>query len=116
MMGFLSNDDGWVGPMGVMTEALTWVNEARRMRGLPGLDAFPPGVPCDPAGCPVSRALDADISFRGLVVPHDGTGGSVRLPAVVRRFANEFDLGRYPALEVGAGPTGERVAAVPALA
>ncbi len=89
-----------------MTEALAWVNAARGERGLPWLDAFSPGVPCDPTACPVSLALEASVSFDGLVVPYDGTGGSM-LPAVVRRFANDFDLGGYPALE--------EVAAVPAM-
>ncbi len=84
---------------GTLDEVLDWVNEVRVTRGLDPLAALPPGVPCDPSACPVSRALDADIRFDGRAVARGGAWPTLRLPLAARRFTSEFDVGLYPALE-----------------
>ncbi len=92
-------------------EVLRWINEVRSIRGVEPLADMPRGVPCDPHACPVARALDADVMFDGVVLAHGAGWSPVHLPAAAQTFANDFDIGLYPALEeVGSGsdPSSQR--------
>lgn len=82
-----------------MEEVLRWINEVRSIRGSEPLAALPLGVPCDPHACPVARALDSDITFDGVAFPRRAGWSPVHLSSAAQAFANDFDVGLYPALE-----------------
>ena len=82
-----------------LTEVLRWINEVRSIRGMDSIVAMPRGVPCDPHGCPVAKALDANVTAGGMAYAHGPGWSPVHLPAAAQTFASDFDVGLYPALE-----------------
>lgn len=82
-----------------VTEVVRWINEVRSIRGMEPIVGMPRGIPCDPHACPVARALDADITAGGVALARRPGLSPVHLPAAAQAFANDFDVGLYPALE-----------------
>lgn len=87
----------------LLARALRMVNRMRAERGLPALRSMPVGRRLSPMGCPVARALNADIVSTRIY--HETWNDQPKpLPPVLVRFATWFDCGDFPELIANPNP------------
>ena len=77
--------------------ALRWVNDQRRELGKPLLAELPLGDRMSNASCSLARALDATVTTYFMF---GADNEPVSLPPDVSAFVQQFDLHRYPELEL----------------
>lgn len=90
---------------------LEYLNRERAMLNLVDLDALPKGEPTSPCRCVISQALTPDGRFECCTLPSLGFTTvidtavhdivvTIRHPQYVLDFANAFDAGDFPELEL----------------
>jgi hypothetical protein len=89
--------------LGILEEALQFVNGVRREFGLDAIYELLPGQQLDSEECPLARSICANSDLRTIVGPSlviikNGDVSTYRLDPAVTPFVRNFDLGRYPEL------------------
>ena len=87
-------------------KTLRWVNKERRKLGDPPIEDLLVGVQGSVTHCPLAHSIghkskvDYGCVFRYIGYEHGATHRMTRLPRYARRFARDFDRGRYAHLRM----------------
>ena len=87
----------------ILCATLYWVNQGRKVLGLPPLNDLSKGAPSSVGCCPIAMSLSHNRyevwAYNTRVVfshQFEKNPISIDYPDYVRRFVNDFDAGKYP--------------------